>query len=187
MMAVAGAEVEGDGALVLLGDGEGEFGEAAGGEIVIAAAQQMLADAVAVEFGQGADLGDVADVVADAGAEQDSDAGLGGTVDGDEGGDRVEDSAAGKADDVVEEAERAGDGAVLVVDVAIDVSGVGGGDDGGGGLVVVFGPAVKFDLGRQRAGGLGQGIGDGQRKEEAAVAAEAFAQEGARRGDRWDG
>ena len=186
-MAVAGAEIEGDGAVVLLGDGEGEFGEAAGGEIVIAAAQEMLADAVAAVLGQGADLGDVADVVPDAGAEQDSDGGLGGTVDGDERGGRVEDSAAGKAHDVVEEAERAGDGAVLVVDVAIDVAGVGGGDDGGGGLVVVFGPAVNFDLRWQRTGGLGQGVGDGQGEEEAAVAAEAFGAGRMRRGDRRDG
>jgi len=46
----------------------------------------MLADAGAAVFGKRADLGDVSDIGADTGAEQDSDAGAGRAVDGDERG-----------------------------------------------------------------------------------------------------
>src|SRR5208337_3854753 len=115
----AEAVVESEGAVVLLGDGEGEGGEAAGGEVGIAVAQQVFADAVAAIFRQGAELGDVSNVIADARAEEDSDAGLGGAMHGDERSGGIEDSAAGEAHDVVQEAQRSGDGAVLVVNIAI--------------------------------------------------------------------
>jgi hypothetical protein len=55
--------------MILFSNGKGEFTEATGGEIGITIAHKMLANAVATVFGEGADLGDVAYVVAHPGAE----------------------------------------------------------------------------------------------------------------------
>jgi hypothetical protein len=177
---VAEAAVEGEGQMVFFSDGQREFAEAAGSEVGVATAEEMLADAVATVFGKSADLGDVAYVVAHPGAEQECNAGAGGTVDGYERRDGVEDSAAREAHDVVEEAQRAGDGAVLVVDITVDVAPVGRGDDAGSRLIIGFGPAMNFNVWRKRAGWLGAGSLDGPGEEESAIAAETLVYE---RGD----
>jgi len=140
----------------------------------------MLANAGIAVFGKGADLGDVSDIGADARAEQDSDAGVGGTVESDERGGWIEDSAAGKANDVVQKAQGAGDGAVLVVDVAIDVSAIGGGDDVGGRLVVNLAPAMNLNLAGKRADRRGVGASDGEGEKKTAVTAKTF-------GEKWLG
>ena len=114
--------VEGDGFGVAFGDGEGEGGVAAFAEFGGGGFEQEGSEAeAAVLFGD-ADLGDVGGVVADAGTEHEGGEFFGAVLDDDLGGGGVEGAAAGKADDVVQEAERAGDGAVLVVDVAVEVA-----------------------------------------------------------------
>jgi hypothetical protein len=170
------AVVEGESANVLLGYGEGKFAEAAGSEISVAITEKMLANAVAAIFREGADLRDVSYVVTHAGTEQDSDASVSRAVEGYERRGGVEDSAAGEAHDVVEEAERAGDGAVLVVDVAVNVSAVCRGNDVGSRLIVGFGPAMNFNVRRKQAGGLRIVVLNGQIEEETAIATEAFVQ-----------
>jgi hypothetical protein len=89
----------------------------------------------------------VADIGADLRAEDDADERAGAAIEDDEGGAGIEGAAAGEADDVIEEAERAGEGAVLIVDFGVDVAAIGGGDNGGGGLVLIFGPGAKFEFG----------------------------------------
>ena len=71
--------------------------------------------------GGDAELGDVGDVVGDAGAEDHAGESAGAGVAEDPGFAGVEYAAAGEADDVVEEAEGAVEGAVLVVDAGVDV------------------------------------------------------------------
>jgi len=65
----AQAAIKGKGALVLLGHGEGELGEAASGEIGVAVTEKMLADARTTVFGEGADLGNVPYIVTHTGTE----------------------------------------------------------------------------------------------------------------------
>jgi hypothetical protein len=173
-MVEAEAAVEGKGKMVLFGDGEGEFAEATGGEVGVAIAQKMLANAIAAVFGESADLRDVANVVAHPGAEQDTDASAGGTMEGDERRTGVEDPAAGKPHDIVQKTKGAGDGAVLVIDIAVDVAVVGRGDDVGSRLIVGFSPTLNFDIGRKRAGWFGVRRLNGLGQEEPSIAAETF-------------
>src|ERR1700757_2049929 len=56
----------------------------------------------------------------------------------------IEQSAAGETDDVVQKAQRPGDGAVLVVDVAIQMALVSGGDQMGRRIEVVFMPLTHL-------------------------------------------
>ena len=65
----------------------------------------------------------------------------------DEGVLRIEDTAAGKAHDVVQEAERALDAAVLIVDMGVAVVLVAAVDKVAGGLVVDGCPADKLEAG----------------------------------------
>ncbi len=58
----------------------------------------------------------------------------------------VEDAAAGKSHNVIQEAVGTGVGAVLVVDLRIDVAPVGGSDDAGRGLIIVLGPAADENI-----------------------------------------
>ena len=96
----------------------------------------------------------MADIGADLRAEDDADERAGAAIEDDEGGAGIEGAAAGEADDVIEEAERAGEGAVLIVDFGVDVAAIGGGNNGGGGLVLIFGPAAKFEFGGEGRRGL---------------------------------
>ena len=68
------------------------------------------------------------DAAGDSGTENDSDELHGVPVTQDPGGLRVEDATTGKADDVVKEAQRSVKGAVLVVDLGINVVEVSGGE-----------------------------------------------------------
>ena len=68
----------------------------------------------------------------------------------DEGCVGIEGAASGEAHDVVEKTQRPGEGAVLIVDLGIDVAAVGGGNQGGGGLVFLLGPGTNFELRRKR-------------------------------------
>src|SRR5208283_4621480 len=87
------------------------------------------------------------------------------------------------AHDVVEKPQRAGESAVLIVDLGIDVAAVGGGNQGGGGLVFLIGPGTDFELvwkrrqSRQRSLRMPSHI---EIHEDAGMAAEALLQEGAR-------
>ncbi len=73
-----------------------------------------------------------------------------------------EDAAAGEADDVVEEAERAVKGAVLIVDESVDVSDVGLLDELGCCLIVGGGPAGELDVvGQGRCGAIAVEAEDG--------------------------
>ncbi len=138
--AVAGEEagllVEIGGLVVGLGYGQGDCAEAGVQEVAHAVFQERFAEAVAATGGRDTELGDVGDVVGDAGAEDHGDEGAGAGVAEDPGLVRLEDAAAGEADDVVEEAEGAVEGAVLIVDEGVDVAGVGLVDEFGCGLVV---------------------------------------------------
>ena len=118
-------------------------------------------------------------VEGDAGAEEDSEEGVGGAVAEDEGGFGVEVAAAGEADDVVEEALGAGEGAVLIVDFGVDVADVAALNEFGGGVVEAGGPAAEFDV-----EGKGGGDGDCVIFE---LAVEKEAGQGAEAGGRGDG
>ncbi len=107
------------------------------GEVADAVLEEREAEVLSAVGGGDAELGDVGDVVGDAGAEEHADQGAGACVAEDPGGVGIEDAAAGEADDVVEEAQGAVEGAVLIVDAGVDVADVGLVDELGGGLVVV--------------------------------------------------
>ena len=72
-----------------------------------------------------AELRDMGDVAGDARAEEHSDEHSVAFVAQHPGGVGIEDAAAGEADDVVEEAQGAVEGAVLVVDAGVDVALIG--------------------------------------------------------------
>ena len=117
------------------------------------------------------------DVFAHARAEDQADALLCGAAQEDARGGGVEVSAAGEADDVVEEAQRAGGRAVLVVDVAVEVSTVGRGYETGGGVEVVFSPGAHFKV------GIGIDLGGGDTDEQIAAHEEALVNAEAGRGE----
>jgi hypothetical protein len=133
----AGVLVELDGLVVGFGDGEGDGGEAGSSEVVDAVLEEGDAEALSAVGFCDAELGDVGDVVGYAGAEKHSDEGAVAAIAQDPGGVGIEDAAAGEADDVVEEAQGAVEGTVLVIDAGVDVAGVGLVDELGCGLVVV--------------------------------------------------
>ncbi len=83
------ASVESESSMVFFSDGQGEFRESACSEVGVAVAEKLLANAVAAIFRQGADLGNVADVVAHARAEQEPDAGVCRAVEGSQPGKRT--------------------------------------------------------------------------------------------------
>ena len=114
--------------------------------------EELAAVVVASAGGSDAELGNVGNVVGDAGTENHGDEGTGGAVAEDPGVVGFEDAAAGEADDVVEEAERAVEGAVLVVDEGVDVAGVGLVDELGCSLVGGGGPAGELDVLRKIEG-----------------------------------
>ena len=62
----------------------------------------------------------------------------------------IESPAPGEAHDVVEKAQRAGQSAVLIVDLGIDVATIGGRDQRGGRLVFLLRPRTNFKLRRKR-------------------------------------
>lgn len=107
------------------GDGERE-------RIVMAAAEgldrmlhQLAADAVAVIAGHDADLRGVADAFGDRGREDHADKAIAGGWADEEGGFGKELTAAGQQHDIAQEFQAARFAAILVVDLAVDVIGVG--------------------------------------------------------------
>src|SRR4029077_11349622 len=92
------------------------------------------------------DLGHMPDIVADARTEDKANQASGLAIDCHERRFRIEDSATGEAHDVIQEAQRAAEGVVLVVDLRVDMPAICGRDHGGGGLVISFGPGADFDV-----------------------------------------
>jgi hypothetical protein len=157
-----------------LGDGEGDGDEACADEAGGALLQEEGADAFVTPGVGDAELGDVANVGVDARAEDHAGHGAGAPVAQHPGELRLEDAAAGEADDVVQEAQRAVQGAVLVVDEGVGVAGVGGVDQFAGGLVVLRRPGGEGEFGRQ-ALGLGGELGGAAAAAEIALQEEALA------------
>ena len=162
--AEAGGGVEAEGGGVGFGDGESEGSVVAVGEVLESVAEELAAEALSAAGGVDAELGDVGGVGCDAGTEQDGGEGAGGvacagTVDEREGAFGVEGAAAGEANDVVEEAEGAGEGAVLVVDFGVDVAEVGEVDELGGGVVEGGLPGAELYGGGKGLGGQGEAGG----------------------------
>src|SRR6267154_1754986 len=87
----------------------------------------------------------------------------------------IEYTATGKADNVVQEAERAVHGPVLIVDVRINMPAVGSGNYGGGRLEILFYPAAEFNV-RQGPDLRPQGILEGQGHEQPGKLLKAFRQ-----------
>src|SRR5271163_4610198 len=112
--------------------------------------QHGLAEASGAVFGEHADLRDVANIGAHQRAENEADERARAALDNNEGCPGIKSAASRKAHDVVEKAQRAGKGAVLIVDLGIDVAAVGGSDQGGGGLIFLLGPGTYFELRRKR-------------------------------------
>jgi len=114
-------------------------------------------EAVSLVAGEDAELGGVADAAADLAGEDGGDEVIAAGLMEDERSTGNELAAAGEQDDVFEEAESAGAAAVLVVDFAIDVIGVGKIDELGAGLEIAVVPAADTHaVGSARAmfGGL---------------------------------
>ena len=116
---VAFGFVELDGAGIGFGDGEGDFADALAHEMGAGDGEQHARHSVAAEVGMNAELGDVAALRADARAEHQADEFAAGALDDHVRDLRGEDAAAGVAHDVVQKAQGAVDGAVLVVDEAV--------------------------------------------------------------------
>ena len=142
----AGLAVEGKRAVIFGGDGKADGGVPCAAQGVHAVNEQIAAEAPAAEVRRDAELGDVRDVVGDAGAEQQADEGAGAAAFKNPRVAWLKDTAAREADDVVEEAQRAVQRAVLVVDLGVDVALVREVDEVGGGLVVLGQPATKDDV-----------------------------------------
>src|SRR5713226_4703475 len=95
----------------------------------------------------------------------------------------IEGAASGEAHDIVQETQRAGEGAVLIVDLGIDMAAVGGRDQGSGGLVILLRPGTDFKLGRKRRQSRWRSLrmlADIEIHEHAGMAAEALLQKGTR-------
>src|SRR5216683_2665521 len=101
-------------------------------EIFRRGGQHGLAEPGGAVFREHADLRDVADIGAHLRAEDESDQRAGAALEDDEGCLRIEGAAPGEAHDVVQKAQRAGKRPVLVVDLGINVSAVGGSNQRGG-------------------------------------------------------
>src|SRR5260370_1396375 len=98
-------------------------------------------------FGQNADLGHVAHVLAHAGAQDEPDQSFRLAIQGYVGRLRVEDATSREANDVIEKTQRAAERMVLVIDLSIDVSAVCRSNDSGRGLVVPIRPRTDFNIG----------------------------------------
>ena len=106
-----------------------------------------------------ANLGDVAAQGADAGAEDEGHQFVAGAVNDDMRGWWAEDSAAGVADDIVEEAQGAMHGAVLIVDETVGMITIGFGDKPAGGGQIVIVPGAQFEARGQVVGGRAPAVG----------------------------
>jgi hypothetical protein len=150
----AGAAVEVYGWVVGFGDGKGDGVGLRVGEVAHGVMEQRRAEPMAAPGPGHAELGDVGDVLGDTGAEEEADEGSGVLVANDPGVSGLEGSASGEADDVVEEAQRAVEGTVLVINLRIDVVGVRVVNERGRSLVEVRGPGDKLSVfGQRRVGG----------------------------------
>lgn len=147
--------VEGYSSAVGRGDGEREHGEVAPGEGARAFDHQQSPETLTAVFRRDADLGDVANVVAHPGAEQESDKLASAVLHQCEGGFGIEVATAGKPHNVMQKPLRTACGAVLLVDVAVEVSLIGGRDQARGSAQVGFVPETQIDARRQRRRGDG--------------------------------
>ena len=112
-------------------------------------AQQLGTQLRSSHSRQNAELGNVAGLLRDQAGKAHAADTSGVVVDGHHGGLRAELAAARILDDVHQKVARAGDGSILVVNVAIDMAAVGAGNDMGGILFELFGPWLErhFHLG----------------------------------------
>src|SRR5260370_21357593 len=115
-------------------------------EILGRGVQQSFAEAGRAVCGEHAHLSDVPNVGTYPRAEDQADQRLAAALEDHEGCLGVESAASGEAHDVVEKAQRAGEGAVLIVDLGIVMAALGGGDQRVGGLVLLLGPGTDFKL-----------------------------------------
>src|SRR5208282_4374977 len=107
-------------------------------------------DPTATVLGNEADLRDVSNIISYPGAQNQSDQRIAGPMNRYERGVGIEHAAAGKANDVVQKANGTGIGAVLVVNLGINVHAIRGSDDTGRRLVILLGPAANEHLLRHR-------------------------------------
>jgi len=117
--------VEADGGRIDAGHGEGDGFVVAAAQRLDGTFHQRAADAVSLMPGHHADLGGVADAFGDGGRENHAHRTIARRGTHQEAGFGQELPAAGQQHDVAEEFHSSGFGAVLVVDVAVDVIGVG--------------------------------------------------------------
>src|SRR5579864_3189299 len=143
--------VELDGGAILRGDREREFAKFHGAQRFGGSLHEHAAEAVALVAGEDADLRGVADAWRDFAGEHGGDEFVAARLAQNEGSAGNKLSAAGKQDDVLEEAQGAGAAAVLVVDLAIDVIGVGQINQFGARLEKAVIPAIEAHA-RGRAG-----------------------------------
>jgi hypothetical protein len=145
--------VEADGGFVVGGDGEREFVEFHGAQGINGREHEHAAEAVALVAGQDANLRGVAHAGGDLAGEDRADELVAAGLAQDKRGAWDKLAAAGKQDDVFQKTQRAGTAAILVVDFAVHVIGVGKIDELGAGIEVAVVPAVEAHSGR---GGRGR-------------------------------
>jgi len=168
--------VEADGRRIDAGHGERNG-------FVIAAAQgldgtfhQRAADSISLMAGHHADLGGVADAFGDGGSENHADRAVAGRGTHQEAGFGQELPAAGEQHDVAEEFHSAGFGAVLVVDIAVDVIGVSELNQARGRFEGAIVPGLEAQAAGNLLGGEA-GLGERQQHELAVVQPEILRKE----------
>jgi len=140
--------VEADGGFVVGGDGEREFLEFHGAQGLDGGEHEHAAEAVALVAGQDANLRGVAHAGRDLAGEDRADELVAAGLAQDERGAGDKLTAAGKQDDVFQETQRAGTAAILVVDFAVHVIGVGKIDELGARIEEAVVPTVEAHSGR---------------------------------------
>lgn len=165
---VALGAVKIDGLGVGFGDGEGDLGDAQAHEMEGSQGEQQAGQAAAAVVGMNADLGDMAAVRAYARAQHQGRYFAVGAVDDDKRDRRGECAAAGVADDVVEKAQGAFGGAVLVVDHGVRMIAIGLVDEAAGGDHIVIAPWAQFQAAGQLHAGRAPETPKGLHHEEAA-------------------
>ncbi len=151
----AEAFVQLDGGAIFGSDGERELAELGGAERFHGSLHQHAAQAVPLITGQDADLRGVADTGRDFTGEYGGDQLFIARLAKHEGCGGDELSTTRKKDDVLEKFESAGAAAVLIVDFAIDVVGVGQVNEFGAGFEVAIVPAVQTPAVETRRTGFG--------------------------------
>ncbi len=117
--------VEPDRGAVLRGHGQSQFAELHGAQGFRGSLHEHAAKSVPLIAGQDADLRGVADAGGDFAGEHSGDEFVAAGLAENEGGGGHELAAAGKKNNVLEEAQSSASAAVLIVDLAVHVTGIG--------------------------------------------------------------